>query len=367
MLQYTKWEHRNLRASPLARLFHVGISGVKVKQETREYTYGARWTDDIVAVRFSTYERVKKLDQIKTTWDYYYEKNHLGSVVRITSSTGAVTDEYSYTVFWKAYRKNVNWVYKPVAGANDSAIWNTRLFTWREYDKEISLYYLRARYYDAWLWRFVSRDPIGMRDNVNLYTYVANSPINYVDRMGLEKVLIMYSPNHWYDRFDTTIGADTIKQAYLDSYDPDMRYRISVTAIETFEDFKRAIEDFNNDGNYKHGEIVYIWHNQGWLSKNLTNENISQLNQLEETNRMILLGCSTFIDPDDNNVTWSNQIGQKLANQLDISVSWSDKPVYYHNWWSDIQIIQDSWHTANPGWILNNETSILDTFISKLF
>jgi hypothetical protein len=30
-----------------------------------------------------------------------------------------------------------------------------------------------------------------MRDNVNLYSYVANSPIGYVDRMGLEKILII--------------------------------------------------------------------------------------------------------------------------------------------------------------------------------
>ena len=49
---------------------------------------------------------------------------------------------------------------------------------------------MRARYYDSSLWRFVSRDPIGMRDNVNLYTYVGNSPVGYVDRFGREKQLL---------------------------------------------------------------------------------------------------------------------------------------------------------------------------------
>ncbi len=162
----------------------------KTKKEMREYTYGARGTDDIVAVRYSTYTRVKKADILATTGDYYYEKNHLGSVIRITSSTGAKTDEYSYTVFWKAYRKNTNGIYKPVAWANDSSIWNTRLYTGREYDKEISLYYMRARFYDAGLGRFVSRDPIGMNDDINLYRYVANSPVIYTDIFGKEKKIL---------------------------------------------------------------------------------------------------------------------------------------------------------------------------------
>ena len=160
-------------------------SGVKVKKETREYTYGSRGTDDIVSVRFNTYTRQNKQDVLTTTGDYYYEKNHLGSIVRITSSTGWIVDEYSYTVFGKAYRKNLNWLYKPVAWANDSAIWNTRLFTGREYDTETWLYYQRARHYDPASGRFLQKDPIGTKDDVNLYRYVKNSPLNFVDRMGL--------------------------------------------------------------------------------------------------------------------------------------------------------------------------------------
>ncbi|EKD44561.1 MAG: hypothetical protein ACD_71C00102G0003 [uncultured bacterium (gcode 4)] len=72
-----------------------------------------------------------------------------------------------------------------------SDIWNVRLFTGREYDKEIGLYYYRARYYSADLGRFISRDPIGTADNVNLYSYVGNSPVGFVDPMGREKTLLM--------------------------------------------------------------------------------------------------------------------------------------------------------------------------------
>lgn len=62
---------------------------------------------------------------------------------------------------------------------------NDRLFTGREYDGETELYYLRARYYDASTGRFVSRDPIGQVDNINLYTYAQNNPLRFTDPMGL--------------------------------------------------------------------------------------------------------------------------------------------------------------------------------------
>ncbi len=211
---------------------------MKVKKETREYTYWAKWTDDIVSVRYSTYTRVKKVDIVATTGNYYYEKNHLWSVIRITSSTGWIIDEYSYTIFGKAYRKNLNWLYKPVTWTNDSPIGNTRLYTGREYDKEISLYYLRARYYDAGLWRFVSRDPIGMKDNVNLYTYVGNSPVIYKDPTGTVKIvlqetgerllswtaqalLLVFSPNTanapWDSTYDTDMAQGNLFQENIDS------------------------------------------------------------------------------------------------------------------------------------------------------
>jgi RHS repeat-associated protein len=61
---------------------------------------------------------------------------------------------------------------------------NTRLYTGREYDKETNLYYLRARYYNSDTGRFMSRDPVGQNDQVNLYTYVANNPLGYTDRDG---------------------------------------------------------------------------------------------------------------------------------------------------------------------------------------
>jgi len=94
-----------------------------------------------------------------------------------------------YDAFGKAYirdGKSDNW-----REFKESRIGNVRLFTGREYDREIGLYYYRARYYSADLGRFISRDPIGMADDINLYSYVGNNPVKFVDAMGLEKTLLM--------------------------------------------------------------------------------------------------------------------------------------------------------------------------------
>jgi len=48
--------------------------------------------------------------------------------------------------------------------------------------------YYRARYYDQATGRFLSEDPIGFMndDDINLYTYVQNSPASLVDPSGLQ-------------------------------------------------------------------------------------------------------------------------------------------------------------------------------------
>jgi RHS repeat-associated protein len=48
--------------------------------------------------------------------------------------------------------------------------------------------YCRARYYHPGLQRFISEDPIGFAGgDVNLYSYVGNSPLSFIDPFGLDK------------------------------------------------------------------------------------------------------------------------------------------------------------------------------------
>jgi len=47
-----------------------------------------------------------------------------------------------------------------------------------------NLYYMRARYYDAQVGRFIKEDPIGMAGGLNLYAYVGGNPVTGVDPEG---------------------------------------------------------------------------------------------------------------------------------------------------------------------------------------
>jgi len=58
--------------------------------------------------------------------------------------------------------------------------------TGREFDSETSLYYYRARYYDASAGRFLNEDPLGLSVAVNNYSAVGNNPIRYSDPTGLD-------------------------------------------------------------------------------------------------------------------------------------------------------------------------------------
>ncbi len=77
---------------------------------------------------------------------------------------------YIYYVLRKVFYSDPNYSYR---------------YTARRFDNETRLYYYRARYYDVNWGRFLQPDPAGYGDGLNLYAYVGNSPLSFVDPSGL--------------------------------------------------------------------------------------------------------------------------------------------------------------------------------------
>lgn len=118
-----------------------------------------------------------------TTGSFYYHFDALGSVVALSDATGALAESHAYSPFGE-----VN---------HPSAVGNPYLFTGREYDPESGLYYYRNRYYSPELGRFLEPDPLGYTDGMNLYAYVNQNPVNYVDPMGLIGRVPAYGASAW--------------------------------------------------------------------------------------------------------------------------------------------------------------------------
>ncbi|WP_223511789.1 RHS repeat domain-containing protein [Pseudomonas sp. GL-B-19] len=64
--------------------------------------------------------------------------------------------------------------------------YKTVRYSGKEMD-ECGLYYYGARYYAPWLQRWVSADPQGDVDGLNLYGFVGNNPLLYIDSHGTRK------------------------------------------------------------------------------------------------------------------------------------------------------------------------------------
>ncbi|MCH8877933.1 MAG: toxin [Chloroflexi bacterium] len=76
-------------------------------------------------------------------------------------------------------------------------------YTGMERDKKSGFSYHSARYYLPWLGRWLSVDPIGIKDGVNLYIYSSTNPVRFVDLDGhRSKPLVFWS--HWLEKFRKT-------------------------------------------------------------------------------------------------------------------------------------------------------------------
>ena len=102
--------------------------------------------------------------------------NHLGSASLELDDEGAV-------ISYEEYHPYGTTAYQAVSATIKAAAKRYR-YTGMERDEESGLEYHSARYYLGWLGRWLKPDPIGIGDGVNIFTFVNNNPINFIDPNG---------------------------------------------------------------------------------------------------------------------------------------------------------------------------------------
>ncbi|MGD0829958.1 MAG: RHS repeat-associated core domain-containing protein [Terracidiphilus sp.] len=138
---------------------------------TRTYTYGLQRISENLSPQLTG----------NSTWTpSFYVYDGGSSVRQLTNSAGVVTDEYEYDAFGNSFTKQ---------GTTP----NNYLYRGEQYDSDLGLYYLRARYYNPATGRFMSRDPeegtIKIPATLHKYLYASGDPVNRIDPRGREDLV----------------------------------------------------------------------------------------------------------------------------------------------------------------------------------
>jgi len=135
----------------------------------RTYTYG--------------FQRISENQLINNVWTpSFYEYDGSGSVRQLTNLAAnvTVTDTYNYDAFGNLLNST---------GTTP----NNYLYRGEQYDKDLGLYYLRARYYNPQTDRFLSRDPNDGDPTdpktLHKYLYASGDPVNRIDPRGREDLI----------------------------------------------------------------------------------------------------------------------------------------------------------------------------------
>jgi RHS repeat-associated protein len=142
--------------------------------KNRDYAQVLLETDGTGAAIVSYVHGDDLVSQQRASTLYYHYDGQM-STRQLTDGAALVTDTYVFDAFG-------------ILLAQAGATINDYLYSGEQYDPNIGFYYLRARYMDPSIGRFITMDdfPVNIFDpySIHRYLYVGNDPVNYVDPAG---------------------------------------------------------------------------------------------------------------------------------------------------------------------------------------
>jgi len=152
--------------------------------------------------------------------DYYYAHDHLYSPAALIDSSGTVLERYEYDAYGNCSILEPNFAPDP-DGKSDYE--NPYLFTGRRLDimdnSSLKIQYNRNRYYDYYTGRWLTHDPLGYLDSMNLYEYVGSQPATELDPQGLWTSHIHeFATMMWAYEENKMLAWAAIKVGYWDYY-----------------------------------------------------------------------------------------------------------------------------------------------------
>ncbi len=106
---------------------------------------------------------------------FFYHADNRGSTILLTDASGEVVTFYEYSPFGTV----------AVDKKRDVRNRFTYVGTFGVTDEGGGLYFMKNRYYDSAMRRFLQRDPLRFAAGTNLYAYANNNPLSFVDPLGL--------------------------------------------------------------------------------------------------------------------------------------------------------------------------------------